>query len=43
MICAKCGHVHQGSMCCYPIKWTSNNIPKEICPCEESLYKENSK
>ncbi|KKM69048.1 hypothetical protein LCGC14_1454680 [marine sediment metagenome] len=36
-ICKNCGHIHQGLMCCYPIKWTSNNIPEEICPCKELI------
>lgn len=34
--CKKCNHVHQGLRCGYVLKWTSNNIPEEICLCEKS-------
>jgi len=35
MKCEKCGHRHQGVFCGYPIKWASNNVPREICYCKK--------
>ncbi len=34
-LCANCKHKHQGLRCGFVLKWTSNKIPEEICPCEK--------